>query len=150
MLIKEGIKRNWSFFFFGHDNDTLEKIHTVYPDLNIKGFSEGYNFDTESVVNQINNSKINILVAGLGFPKQEKWIYENKNKINANVIIAVGDGIKVFSGTKVRGSVILRKIGLEWFVRMITNPAKYWRRYLIGNPVFLYRIIKTKLSKFIK
>lgn len=150
ILISEGIKRKWSFFFFGHDKNTLEKIHAVLPDLMITGFCEGYDFNTESVISQINNSNTNIVITGLGFPKQEKWIYENKDKLKCSVIIAVGEGIKVFSGTKTRGSKFIQMLGLEWFIRLITNPFKYWKRYLVGNPLFLYRIIKLKLSKFKK
>lgn len=150
MLIEEGIKRKWSFFFFGHENKTLEKIGVCNPELTIAGYSEGYNFDTDSVINQINSSGTDILIVGLGFPKQEEWIFENKNRLYCHVIIAVGDGIKVFSGTKIRGDLFIRRLGFEWFVRTITNPGKYWKRYLIGNPLFLLRIIKLKLIKFKK
>ena len=147
VLLKEGLKRNWGFFFFGHDNPTLEKISTLNPQLNIRGTNEGYSFDTENVINRITESNAEILIIGLSFPKQEMWITENKNKINCSVIIAVGDGIKVFAGVKKRGITLVRKLGFEWAIRLINNPLKYWRRYLIGNPLFLYRIIKLKLSK---
>jgi N-acetylglucosaminyldiphosphoundecaprenol N-acetyl-beta-D-mannosaminyltransferase len=147
MLIQEGVKRNWGFFFFGHDNSTLEKISSQNPRLNIKGTSEGYNFNSETIINNINKSEAEILIAGLSSPKQEIWIAENKSRLNCNVIIAVGDGIKVFAGTKKRGIPLIQKLGFEWAIRLVNNPLKYWRRYLIGNPLFLYRIIKIKLSK---
>ena len=150
MLIEEAIKRNWSIYFFGHDACTLKKIKEANSDLNIAGFSEGYDFETDKVINDINKSQAKILIAGLGFPLQEEWIYSNKDKIKCKVIIAVGDGIKVFADTKVRGPLFLRRIGLEWLVRLFGNPNKYWKRYIIGNPLFLYRIIKLKLSKFAK
>ena len=146
-LIEEGIKRKWGFYFFGHDNSTLEKINSRNPELNITGTNKGYNFDTDKLIDRINNSGTDILVIGLSFPKQEIWIKENKNRLNCAVIIAVGDGIKVFAGTKKRGTVLIRKLGFEWAVRLIYSPLKYWKRYLIGNPLFLYRIIKLKLSK---
>lgn len=146
-LIEEGIKRKWGFYFFGHDNSTLEKINARNPELKITGVNEGYSFDTNKLKERINNSGTDILVIGLGFPKQEIWINENKNKLKCSVIIAVGDGIKVFAGTKKRGTALIRKLGLEWAVRLIYSPFKYWRRYMVGNPLFLYRIIKLKLSK---
>jgi len=147
-LIEEGVKRKWRFLFFGHDKPTLVKIRTQNPGLNITGINEGYSFDTDELTERINNSGTDILVIGLGFPKQEIWINENKNKLKCSVIIAVGDGIKVFAGTKKRGTALIRKLGLEWTVRLIFSPLKYWKRYVIGNPLFLYRIIKFKLSKF--
>jgi len=149
-LIQEAKKRNWSIYFFGHDTDTLQKIKEYRIDLNIAGFSEGYNFVTDYVINNINDSQANILIVGLGSPLQEEWIYSNKDKLICNIIIAVGDGIKVFADTKIRGPVFLRKIGFEWLVRFFGNPKKYWKRYIIGNPLFLYRIIIFKLSKFAK
>jgi N-acetylglucosaminyldiphosphoundecaprenol N-acetyl-beta-D-mannosaminyltransferase len=61
-----------------------------------------------------------------------------------NVIIAVGDGIKVFAGNKRRGPKILQKLGLEWFVRFIFEPKRLWKRYLFGIPLFIFRVIKFK------
>jgi N-acetylglucosaminyldiphosphoundecaprenol N-acetyl-beta-D-mannosaminyltransferase len=148
LLIMEAVKNKWNIFFFGHDKKTLEKVKIHNPDLQITGTVNGFNFNTDELINKINLAGVQILIVGLGFPKQEKWIYENKNKLNCNVIIAVGDGIKVFSNTKIRGPVILRRMGFEWLIRLIFNPAKYWKRYLIGNPLFTLRIIKSKLSKF--
>lgn len=150
ILINEAIKRNWSIYFFGHDTCTLNKIKETNTNLNVAGFTQGFNYQTGKVIDDINNSRAEILVVGLGFPMQEEWIYSNRNNIMCNVIIAVGDGIRVFTGNKIRGPVFVRRIGLEWLVRFFTNPVKYWKRYIIGNPLFLYRIIKLKLSKFKK
>ncbi len=147
ILIEESIKRNWSFYFWGHDLKTLERIKENNKNLLISGYSEGYYFDIEKVTAEISSSNTNILIVGLGFPLQEKLIYSLIDKLNCNVIIAVGEGIKVFSDTKTRGPVFLRKLGLEWLVRLLSSPLKYSKRYLIGNPLFLYRIIKLKLSK---
>jgi N-acetylglucosaminyldiphosphoundecaprenol N-acetyl-beta-D-mannosaminyltransferase len=147
ILIKEAVKKNWSFYFWGHDIKTLERIKEINKNLPISGYAEGYNFDTEKVTKEINNSNTNILIVGLGFPFQENLIYKLKDKLNCNVIIAVGEGIKVFSDTKTRGPVSLRKLGLEWLVRLLGSPLKYAGRYLLGNPLFLLRIIKLKLGK---
>jgi N-acetylglucosaminyldiphosphoundecaprenol N-acetyl-beta-D-mannosaminyltransferase len=147
LLIQSAIKNKWSFYFFGHDKKTLDKINPKYPELNVAGFHEGYNFNDDQVINLINSSNADILIAGLGFPKQDRWIYENKNKINCKVIIAVGEGIKVFAGTKIRGPKILRALGFEWLVRFFTNPFKYFARYILGIPIFLCRIIVIKFTK---
>lgn len=146
-LIQNSIKEKWSYFFFGHDEQTLKKICLHYPELRVNGIHQGYTYETQQVINEINKSGAEICVIGLSTPIQEKWIAENKDNINARVIISAGDGIKVFAGIKVRGPLIMQKLGLEWLVRMLNNPLKYYRRYLIGNPLFLYRIIKLKFSK---
>lgn len=150
LLASEASKNYWKIFFLGHDEKTLSKIEPVYPKLNICGYNEGYNFDNNEVIKKINLHNPDILIVGLGAPKQENWILENKDRLNYRVCIAVGDGIKVFSKTKARGPSFLRKIGFEWLFRAIVNPLKYGKRYLIGNPLFLYRIIKLKMTKFVK
>lgn len=146
LLIEEGIKRNWKFFLFGDTLETLLKAVEKNKTLNICGYENGYNFDDDDVIKKINYSAPDILVVGLGCPKQEEWIVKFKDTLNAKIILAVGDGIKIFAGTKKRGFNIFRILGLEWFIRLINNPKKYWKRYLIGIPLFSYRVIKYKLS----
>jgi len=145
-LSKKGIEKNWKFYFFGHDIATLNKIKTNYPDLNIAGFNEGYHYQTEKVISGINNSKPDILIVGLGFPLQEQWISDNLSKINSNVILAVGGGIKIFSGTKVRGPATFQKLGLEWLMRLLYEPGRLWKRYLLGIPIFTFNVIKSKIK----
>lgn len=145
-LIYHSIKNNWSFFFLGNIEETLSKISKANPNLIIKGYCNGFNFKSAELIDKVNVSKPNILIVGLGSPKQEEWIISNKNKIDVNVIIAVGDGIKVFAGNKRRGPKILQKLGLEWFVRFIYEPKRLWKRYFIGIPIFILRVIRFKLT----
>ncbi len=146
LLAEKAIEKNLRVFFFGHDMNTLEKIKKNYPKMHIAGLNEGYNYNDEEIIKKINDAKAELLVIGLGFGQQEKWLFKNKDKLYFKVCILVGDGIKVFAGIKNRGPEFMRKIGLEWFVRFIKNPIKHWNRYIIGNPRFLYRIFKFKLS----
>lgn len=147
LLASKAISEKWRVFFFGHDFHTLEKIKIKYPELIIAGFQDGYHYDSKILNEVINISNSDLLIVGLGSGKQEKWIAENKNFLNVPVIIAVGDGIKVFAGTKVRGPKLFRYLGLEWLIRTLRFPHLYAKRYLLGNPVFLYRIIRFKMSK---
>jgi len=143
-LIKESLKNNWSFFFFGDTDETLSKISKTNPDLFVKGFCNGFNFNNDKLIKDINTAKPDILIVGLGSPKQEDWIVTNRDNVNAKVIIAVGDGIKVFAGTKKRGTKLVRILGMEWFVRLINEPKRLWKRYLIGIPLFIFRILYYK------
>ncbi len=144
LLLEEGIKGNWKFFFFGDKEETLKKISSVHTDLKIVGYHNGFEFDNNKIIDMINNTNPDILIVGMGSPKQEKWIINSKNNLDVKIIIAVGDGIKVFSGIKKRGPKFLQKIGLEWLVRLFFEPKRLWRRYLIGIPVFILRIAKLK------
>jgi len=145
-LIKHSIKNNWSFFFLGDKETTLNKISLASPGIIIKGLYNGYNLNNEELVDNINITKPDILIVGMGSPKQEEWIIKNKDQIITKVIIAVGDGIKIFAGIKRRGPKIIQLAGLEWFVRLIFEPKRLWKRYLIGIPLFIYRLFKYKFT----
>ncbi|MBV6478473.1 MAG: UDP-N-acetyl-D-mannosaminuronic acid transferase [Ignavibacteria bacterium] len=145
-LINESVKKSWSYFFFGHDELTLSQISIKHPKLMIKGFNEGYNFNSEEVLDKINKSNADILIIGLSAPKQEIWINENSKKLKSSVVLAVGEGIKVFAGKKIRGPLLARKAGFEWFFRFMSNPSKNFNKYIIGNNLFLYRVIREKLN----
>ncbi|MFZ1517808.1 MAG: WecB/TagA/CpsF family glycosyltransferase [Ignavibacteriaceae bacterium] len=143
-IIENAILNQWKLFIFGDTDETLEKIKYNCAELSIVGKKNGYVFENEKLLIEINNSKPDILIVGLGTPKQEEWIVKNKSNLMVNVIIAVGDGIKVFAGNKRRGPKILQKLGLEWFVRFIFEPKRLWKRYFIGIPLFIFRVIKFK------
>ena len=146
-LIKYGIDNKYNFFFFGDKDITLNQININYPLLKVVGSQNGYNFDNKVLIDKINHKDVDILIVGLGSPKQEEWIISNKEKINSKVIIAVGDGIKVFAGIKKRGPKFLQILGLEWIVRLFYEPKRLWRRYIVGIPLFILRILKYKLLK---
>ncbi len=140
-------KEGWKVFFFGHKKETLSKILAHYPNLRIAGLAEGYGFEDEAVVSEINASGADILLVGLSFPRQEMWISSNRQKLSPKVILAVGDGFRVFSGEKVRGPAIFRKLGLEWLIRLLLHPVRDFRRYFVGVPLFIARIIRQRKSQ---
>ena len=113
VLINESIDKNWSYFFFGHRKEVLEQVKIQYPSLNISGTYEGYDYNTTEVIDKINEADPDIIIIGLSCPYQENWIFENKDKIKFKVILAVGDGIRVFAKNKIRGPVIFRKLGIR-------------------------------------
>lgn len=133
-------------FFFGDTADTLNRIKQFSPSINAVGTESGFGFSTAAVIEKINTSGAKILIVGLGTPLQERWITENKIKLHVPVIIAVGEGIRVFAGNKVRGSKTIQAFGFEWLVRLLADPVRLWRRYLLGIPLFIFRVIRQKIS----
>ena len=131
-------------FLFGDTDSTLELVKYSNKNLRIVGVYNGFVYSNNDLIEQINSKSPDILIVGLGCPKQERWISENKTKVNVKILLAVGDGIKVFAGTKIRGHLLFRKLGLEWFVRLINHPLLYWMRYIIGIPLFIFRVLKYK------
>ncbi|MBZ0203062.1 MAG: WecB/TagA/CpsF family glycosyltransferase [Ignavibacteria bacterium] len=145
ILISELIRNNFSISFYGDTRETLMEIQKQHTDLNIRSMVQYVPDTPGEMYESLMNSSADVLLVGHGFPRQEEWILNNQGKLNYKVIIAVGDGMKVFAGTKLRGPKIFSVLGLEWFIRFLSNPVKYFKRYIIGNPLFLYRIIMLKM-----
>lgn len=101
-------------------------------------------------VKKINKTNSDILLVGLGTPKQEEWIIRNKDKLNVPIIIAVGSGIDFLAGVKKRAPLWMRKIGLEWLYRLFQEPRRLWKRYIFGIPVFIFHIIIQKVKLTLK
>jgi N-acetylglucosaminyldiphosphoundecaprenol N-acetyl-beta-D-mannosaminyltransferase len=136
-------------YLLGATDEILEKakrnlLH-LYPTLAILGMHHGYFSDRESssLIDLINRSGADIVVVGMGMPKQEKWIQENFARLKPHLVLNAGSCFDFVAGTKKRCPQWLGNIGLEWLFRLILEPKRLWRRYLIGNPLFIYRIIKT-------
>ena len=95
----------------------------------------------------INNSNTDILWVGLGTPQQEFWVQENLDRLNCTIINCVGDLYTELAGKRFRGPKILRKNGFEWLFRLLQHPIRYFNRYVIGIPYFLFLVVRYKLRK---
>jgi N-acetylglucosaminyldiphosphoundecaprenol N-acetyl-beta-D-mannosaminyltransferase len=144
-------KKEWSIFFLGGDQATvsnaIHKVRQSFPRLKVAGFLNGYDSLNDDSVSVINQSSPDILWVGLGSPKQELWVTKNFEKLRCSVIQCVGDIFSHIVGNRFRGPVFLRKLGFEWFFRLLQNPVKYFNRYVIGIPYFLFLVVRYKLHK---
>lgn len=113
-----------------------------YPDLTIAGARDGYFRPEEeaAVVAAINGSGARILLVALGVPRQELWLERWREELAPPVGMGVGGLFDFYSGRLPRAPVWMREIGLEWAFRLLQEPGRLWRRYLIGNPLFLLRV----------
>lgn len=119
-----------------------------YPGLRIVGTHHGY-FDHEDcpeVLERINQARPDILLVALGAPRQELFIRRHRAALGASVCMAVGGLFDFYSGDKARAPKLLRTLGLEWAWRMGLEPGRLWRRYVLGNPLFLARVLKWQLT----
>ncbi|WNB92502.1 WecB/TagA/CpsF family glycosyltransferase [Bacillus sp. NEB1478] len=96
----------------------------------------------DEILMRINSSGANILLVSLGTPKQEYWINENKEKLITNVNIGVGATIDFMAGEIDRAPLLLRNIGLEWFYRLLREPKRLFKRYIVNDSYFLIIILK--------
>lgn len=135
-------------FFFGSKPGIAEKakanVEEMYPGIKVSGTHDGYfkKEDEEEIINQINESGAKILYVCLGAPKQEKWIYENRDKLSVKLCLGVGGTLDVLSGEAKRAPEIFLKLNLEWLYRIASNPSR-WGRFL-ALPKFMFKVLKAK------
>ena len=119
-----------------------EAMRAKHPHLEIAGTHHGY-FDsrhTSTIVNDINTSGAHILLVAMGAPRQDLWLAAHREELRTPILMGVGGLFDFYSGNIRRAPMWMREIGLEWVWRLLQEPGRMWRRYLIGNPLFLYRV----------
>jgi len=115
-----------------------------YPGLTIAGTQHGYFGPDEegAIIARINASGARVLLVAFGVPRQELWLIDHHDALAPPVRMGVGGLFDFYSGRIPRAPLWLREIGLEWTWRLIQEPGRMWRRYILGNPLFLYRVWK--------
>lgn len=147
-------KYDLSMYFLGGREGVAhragEQLKSGATKLNIVGTHHGFfdkapnSLENNSIVLDINAKKPNILVLGFGMPLQERWLLENWDNLDANIAITAGAIFDYLSGEIRRAPHQMTNYGFEWLGRLIIEPRRLWKRYLIGNPVFFWRIIKNR------
>lgn len=144
-------------FFMGSSEKVLslikEKAKHVYPNIIVETYSPPYkpefsDEDNKKIIDAINQANPDLLWIGMTAPKQEKWTYSHWNELNIHCHVGtIGAVFDFFAGTIERAPIWWQKHGLEWLYRLIQEPKRMWRRYIIGNCLFILNIIKEKYNK---
>ncbi len=136
----------------GVSEKAAQKLLESCPKLKIAGTDHGYfeknrsSQQNREVVNAINQACSDILIVGFGMPLQEKWIKENWQDIEVKVTLTGGAVFDYISGELKRGPKWMTDHGLEWLARLLIEPKRLWKRYLVGNPLFLLRVLLQRLG----
>ncbi len=128
----------------GVADQVAQNMQARFPQLRIAGTQHGY-FDPEDdlrVIERINSSGANILLVAFGAPRQELWLAKYREQLRPGVVMGVGGLFDFYSGRIPRAPQWLRELGLEWTWRLLQEPKRMWRRYVIGNPLFLFRVLR--------
>lgn len=144
----------YSYYLLGSTEEVVEKmiknLRDKYPNIRILGYycppfgdmkDENQNVD---ICNRINTVKPDIVWVSFGCPKQERWIVENKGRIDTAVIIGIGAAFEFASGKVRRAPILIRNLGLEWLYRVYKEPKRLWKRYFVEGPRFFVYVIKNK------
>lgn len=145
---------NLSWYILGATDSSLKKavlnLRERFPRLNVCGYHHGY-FNkqggaNDSVVEHINSCNPNILLTAMGMPAQEEWLVNNIDKININVALTGGAVVDYISGEFKSTPSFFRKYKFEWFYRFLQRPGYLFKRYFLGNPLFVVRVLKQKYA----
>ena len=157
-VLQKAAERNLNIFLYGSTASTLEKfqqfIETTYPGVRICGthvdrFRDATPEEDLQDIQKINASNAHIVLVGRGCPRQEKWVASHLGKVHA-AMMAVGAAFDFHAGTVKQAPSWMQRNGLEWLFRLIQEPKRLWKRYLVTNSFFIYLFFKTKLQLLIK
>lgn len=151
-----GVPQGYRHFFYGGAPtvaDTLAtRLQSRFPGLQLAGvysppFRPLTSAEDEEVVERINAAHPDIVWVGISTPKQERWMADHVKRLNAPALIGVGAAFDFHAGLKKQAPRWMQRNGLEWLFRLLTEPRRLWRRYLINNPQFVWRVLLQTLNR---
>lgn len=152
-LVKRSAEKGYSIYFLGAKPEILDKMlerfRDEYPGLKVAGQHHGYfsKEDESEIVQQIRDSKADILFVAMGTPAKEMWIDRNHESLGVPICMGVGGSFDVFSGYVKRAPRWLQRIGLEWFFRFVQEPRRLFHRYFVVSLGFIFRVLGEALRK---
>jgi N-acetylglucosaminyldiphosphoundecaprenol N-acetyl-beta-D-mannosaminyltransferase len=152
-LVQRCAKENLSIFLLagepGVATAAAAKFRQAAPGIRLEhhhGYFAKSGEENDQVLAFINEFKPDILYIGFGMPLQEQWIRDNRDRIAAKVMLPQGACLDFYTGQRYRAPRLFTDHGLEWLARLLTEPRRLWKRYIVGNPLFLWRILKQKFG----
>ena len=150
-LAEIACRHDFSLYLVGARPGVAERVASQFrqrfPKLRVVGAYHGYfdkspgSAENAAVIAAINAARPDVLIVGFGMPIQERWLQENWASIDARVALTAGAALDYLAGEVARAPHWMTDHGLEWLGRLIVEPRRLWRRYLIGNPIFLWRVL---------
>lgn len=140
-------------FFLGSTDETLQKIvnkiSIEYQNITVKTYSPPYKqkfsgAENQAMISTVNDFEPDVLFVGMTAPKQEKWVYFNAKFLKTGHICSIGAVFDFYAGNIRRAPQQWQNLGMEWLYRLIKEPRRMWKRYIIGNTLFIYYILKEK------
>jgi exopolysaccharide biosynthesis WecB/TagA/CpsF family protein len=153
LILAEASSRGWPVFFLGARPGVAaraaDRLGKRIDGLDVVGVRDGYFSESEEdgVVEQINESGAGLLFVGMGNPHQELWLDRRMKMTGARLGVGVGAFFDFQAGTIPRAPDWMNRAGLEWVHRLAVEPKRMWRRYVMGNPMFVARVARQRLTQ---
>jgi len=151
-LVKMAHRHGYKCYFFGARQEVVEKVvetfSNEYSSAIIAGYRNGYfrEEEEEELAKEIANSGADMLFVAMSSPKKEIFVNKYKKLMNVPFVMGVGGSFDVVAGVTKRAPLWMQKIGMEWFYRLIQEPTRMWKRYLVGNTKFMWLVLKARLK----
>jgi N-acetylglucosaminyldiphosphoundecaprenol N-acetyl-beta-D-mannosaminyltransferase len=150
-LVAAAAKDGRTVYFLGARPEvvarTVEVLQARHPDLRVAGFHHGYWTDDEEMVARIREAAPDYLLVGIPSPRKEFWLSANLRSLGVPFAMGVGGSFDVIAGVHRRAPRWAREHGLEWLWRLLQEPRRMWRRYLIGNWRFIALVLRERLRR---
>ena len=148
-MINVAAEKNLPIALIGAKPEIVEKavlnLKQELPDLNIAYYHDGYFNEWDEIMDGLKNSSAKLILVALGAPKQEKFIYDAKKRLDSGLMIGVGGSFDVWSGVVERAPKIYQKLGLEWLYRTIKQPERF-KRIFPALPLFVLKVLKYRIG----
>ena len=145
-LVKRSAQNGRSVYFLGARDDVLAEMvgrfRSQYPDLHVAGFHNGYWSDDSEVIEEVRAAQPDLLFLAIPSPRKEFWLAEHLPALGVPFAMGVGGSFDVLAGKVKRAPRWAQRIGCEWMYRLVQEPRRMWKRYLVGNSVFIWLTIK--------
>jgi exopolysaccharide biosynthesis WecB/TagA/CpsF family protein len=148
-VLELAVSAGWPVFFLGARPGVSDRaaaaLGALIPGLEVAGAHNGYFDSDDDVVERIRSSGARLLMVGMGNPLQEKWLADHLESTGASVGVGVGAFFDFFSGEVPRAPSWMKRGGIEWVYRLAQEPGRMWWRYVLGNPLFLGRVVRERI-----
>ena len=150
LFMRKASEKEYKIFFLGGKEGVAEKAAQNMcrqpPQIKIVGTHSGYFSDDGYVIEKINRSRADILFVAMGVPLQEKWIAKHREELSPRVCLGVGALFDFLSGHIKRAPVWMQKASLEWLWRLMMEPKRLWKRYLVDDLKFFWLVLRQRLE----
>jgi N-acetylglucosaminyldiphosphoundecaprenol N-acetyl-beta-D-mannosaminyltransferase len=154
LLFESTANRGYSYFMLGADERTVveaaDYARKTFPGWTLAGSHHGYLKTPEittSAIEKVNAARPDVLLVGMGNPLQERWICQNQSRIEVPICMGIGGLFDYWAGNVSRAPQWLRRLGHEWVWRLFQQPRDKMYRYMVGNPLFLTRIVREYMGR---